>query len=297
MQGQINPKIVGATVIGFALILGAYTLSSLMEPKAIPSQTAAAVVASTERIAIEVVDTDNNGIEDWRDDFVTTEPVFLDQSASTSYIPPDTLTGEMSINFMEGIVLSREYGPFGSSQEEVISHTINVLSQQTEAKIYDTPDISIMKQWDDQDIVNYANTMAATIIRHNVPDLEGELYVLQEIVVGQQIDRMDELKGLSGVYKNYRDDALLIPVPEFLVKEHLDLINTFNAIHQDIEAMTMVMEDPAQTMLRLKRYEDDATGLAYAAQNMYLAVEPYANLFTTEDPASLFVIFSPDYQM
>ncbi len=82
-----------------------------------------------------------------------------------------------------------------------------------------------------------------------------------------------------------------------MVKEHLDLINTFHAIHKDIEAMSAAIDDPAFALLRLKRYEDDASGLGYAMQNMFFALDDYAHLFKVTDPATLFVIFSPDFQI
>ena len=295
MEGQINPKIVGSAIIGFALVAGAYTLSNFGEPRRTLQTADVYSAISTARVSIDVTDNDNNGIEDWRDEFVTTKAISLD-TGEVDYTPPDTLTGQMSVGFMEGFIRSRENGPFGSSNEEIIDNTIDVMSRITTQKLYDVPDITIMQGWSDQDIVNYANTLANVIRRHNIPELESELEILHDVVTNENEERLTELRSLAQVYSNYRDDTLKIPVPGFLVKQHLDLINTYEAIYTDIISMTQVLDDPATTLLRIKRYQDDASGLAYALQNMYLAVEPYANLFTEEDPAVLFVIFSPNYQ-
>lgn len=296
MQGQLNPKIVGATVIGFALVFGAYTVSNFTNPSEELQRATVTTAASTERVAIAVADTDNNGIEDWRDEFITTDPVILGNTDG-DYTPPETVTGRLGIEFMENVIRSRGYGPFGNSDAEVVEATVDSLRTQAEDTLYDTPDITIMEEWDNQDIVNYANTLAATLIRHNVPDMENELLILHDVITNEKIERVGELQMIADVYKNYRDDTLLIPVPGFLAKEHLDLINTYNALYQDIIAMTLTLEDPAVTILRLKRYQDDAAGLAYAFENMYAAVEPYAGLFTVDDPAAVFVNFSPDYQL
>jgi hypothetical protein len=297
MQGQINPKIVGATIIGFALVAGAFTISSLRSERTLP-QPAAVAASAPERTAIAVADTDDNGIEDWRDEFVTTEPLILNEASTSDYTLPDTLTGKMSISFMENIIRSRNYGPFGATQDEVIQNTITDLARETEIKLYDTPDISIMTEWDDQDILNYANTAAAVIYNNSIPDLGGELEILHDILTTGDLSRINELETLAGVYQNYRDDTLKIPVPAFLTKEHLDLINTYHALHEDINAMALAVEDPAVSLLRLKRYQDDVNGLAYALRNMYLALEPYAFLITSaDDPAAFFVLFSPSIQM
>lgn len=296
MKGNINPKILGSTVIGFALVAGAYTISHFGEPHRTYQPADIHSAVSTERVAIAVADSNNDGIEDWQDEFITSKAVVLNQASST-YTTPDTLTGQMSVGFMENIIRARGYGPFGSSDDEIIKNTIDVLSSETSNSLYDIPDIIIMDEWDDQDIVNYANTAAATLYRNSVPDLEGELEILHDIVTNNNVSRMAELQTLAEVYRGYKDDTLKIPVPKFLVKEHLDLINTYNAILFDIEGMTLAFDDPAVTLLRLKRYEDDATGLVYALQNMYRALEPYSNHFSVDDPAILFTAFSPDYQI
>lgn len=294
MQGQINPKIVGATIIGFALVAGAYTISSMREDKTI-QQPAAVVASAPERVAIAVTDTNSNGIEDWRDEFVTAEPVILNEATST-YTPPDTLTGRMSIGFMEDIIRSRNYGPFGATEDEVIQNTVDQLARETEAKLYDTPDIDLLTPWEDEDILNYANTMATIILNHNISDTEGELLIFNEVLSANNFERLDEIEALATMYQNYRDDSLKVPVPAFLAKEHLDLINSYNALHEDIKAMTVVQADPAVTLLRLKRYQDDATGLGYSLQNMYTALEKFAYLITKpEEPATLFAIFSPNF--
>jgi len=298
MKGIISsPRIIGACIIGCALVAGAYTLSNFGSSWFAPTQTASvAVTESVPRAAITVTDNDQNGIEDWRDEFVTNEPIVLPQ-IDEAYEPPDTLTGQLGVNFIEGYLQNKTYGPFGRSQEEVIDNTVNVLTEQTAHELYDTPDITILNEWDDQDIRTYANTMALAITNNNQKQItEGELFILSDILTNNNVGRISELESLANTYLQMRDTSLNIPVPAFLVKEHLDLINTYHALHKDIEAMTLVINDPAFALMRLKRYEDDAAGLGYALENMYQALSPYASLVQPSDPALLFVIFSPEYK-
>jgi hypothetical protein len=294
MQGQISPKIIGSTLIGFALVAGAYLMSDFNKRElAVP--VAQLATSTPQRVAIAVTDTDDNGIEDWRDEFVTTASIILNESTST-YSLPDTLTGKMSISFMENVIRSKTYGPFGRTEDEVINTTIKNLASETEITLYDTPDISIITEWDDADIRNYANTVASVILNNSI-ESEGELNILYDVLQSNNQQRISELEAVANVYKNYRDDTIKVPVPAFLAKEHLDLINSYHAIHQDIAAMAIVFDDPAVSLLRLKRYQDDATGLGLSLQNMYFALEPYARLVTAEDPATLFVLFNPDLKI
>jgi len=298
MQWNPNPKVVGASVIGFALVAGAYTISNLGKPSVMEQQQATMSAATpAARVAIAVTDNDANGIEDWRDEFVTAKPIILNQASST-YNLPESLTGQMSLNLIQNIVDAKSYGAFGHTQEDIISDTVDGLIKKVDdGRLYDTPDISIITDWTDQDVRNYANTVAATIIRYNNPDLAGELEIMNDVVRNQNTARLPELQAIADIYKHYLEDTLKIPVPAIFTKEHLDLINTYQAINTDIAAMAQVVDDPVVTLLRLKRYQDDATGFALSLQNMYFAFEPFYTLFTVEDPAVLFVVFSPDYKI
>jgi len=293
MKGHINPKVIGATIVGFALIAGAYTVSNFGINQEIPQPAAVSTAQAKARAPITVLDNDNNGIEDWRDTFVTTEPINLNRATST-YTLPDTLTGQLGIDFMESLLSSRMNGPFGPSDEEVIEDAVNFLETATAHELYDTEDVLIMGQWDDQDVVNYGNTIAGAVLENNLPDLEPELVILLDVMDKNNTERIAELNSLAEAYRLNREAILATPVPAFLLKEHLDLINTFHAVHKDIEAMAAAVDDPIFALLRLKRYEDDAKGLGLAFQNMLAGLMAYSDLFTADDPAMLFALFSPD---
>ncbi|MBP6924530.1 MAG: hypothetical protein KBB78_03095, partial [Candidatus Pacebacteria bacterium] len=64
--------------------------------------------------------------------------------------------------------------------------------------------------------------------------------------------------------------------------------------YRDVEAMSFATSDPALTLMRFKRYQDDALALRLSLENIYLALNPYSNLFSTSDPAVFFSQFSPN---
>lgn len=294
MNTQPTPKVIGAFVIGFALVAGAYVVSNFGKPT---NNYASKNLSTTQQAAparsvITVSDEDGNGIEDWRDEFVTTDPIVLSVTPQSDedYVPPSTVTGQVGINFVQDMIRSRSYG---GNDEVVLQDTINNLEQQTAVKIYDTPDIKIIPEWDESSVHTYANALALAIIENSETDLEYELFILQDIINRQDKNRLEELRTLAELYRLTRDAVIDIPVPALLVKEHLDLINTLHAMHNDILGMTLTFDDPAYSLMRLKRYEDDAFGMVKALENMYLAFEPYAGLFVASDPAVFFTQFSP----
>lgn len=294
MEGKINTRMVGATIVGFALVAGAFTARSLTTPQA-PTITASVVTSAPTRTPINVYDTDGDEVEDWRDEFITAKPIQLNTPSST-YALPDTITGKMSINFLENLLQSRSSGPFGNTDAEIVNQTVTGLTNAVTSKLYDLEDVSIITDWAGADIVNYANTIATILYNNSIPDMEGELVILSDILQNQNNERVSELKILQGVYISYRNDTLKTPVPEILVKEHLDLINTYQALSEDIAGMTLIIDDPIVTLLHIKRYREDATGLAYALQNMFFALDQSDEIFTEADPALLFSAFSPNFQ-
>ena len=294
MERNFNPRVIGACLVGFALVAGAYVLSNFGQSN---WQTQpAAVVVSQPRVAIEVLDENDNGIEDWRDEFVTTAPIIIEQGEST-YKAPETLTGQLGIDFIEDLIRSKTAGPFGRSQEEVVGRAVDTLTGQAAYDLYDVPDITVLTQWEDADLLSYANTVALTITNNNIDNGRGEIDILSDAlkdITPNQV-YLDELNSIAKAYENMRDTALSIPVPAIAVKQHLDLINTFNALHESIGAMVTAAQDPALALVRIKRYQDDALGLQIALENMYLILEPYASLVGPDDPALLFVLFSSEF--
>ncbi len=295
----LNPKVLGSCIIGFALVAGAYVISNFGESNFEPQQTASTreAVKPVERIAIPVEDADNNGIEDWRDALVTTEVTADDITVeATEFTMPETVTGKMSLNFFEGIISSRIYAPFSPDDSEVIEQTVQNLQEEARQKLYSRSDLDIMTEWDDEDIVNYANTLAAIVITNSNPDLDPDILIISDIIRNQNYDRIEELQAVADVFWAYRDDSLLLPVPEPFVKTHLDLINTYQAVGESLEAVTLIEEDPMLSLIHLRRYQDDALGLKMALENVYEALVEYAPLFTEEDIANMFTFFSSDYQ-
>jgi hypothetical protein len=289
MLGQFNQKIVGSFLVGIALVAGAFTYSRLgLTPLPQPASIGSTVPA---RIPIEITDKDQNGIEDWRDTFVTTEAV-ITSVATSSYELPTTVTGQLSIQFLENYIRSKYNGPFAGTKEEVIEGTVDSLTEQTAQKLLGTSDVTIMDTYTEADIKNYANAMANAILKNNVSGTANELDILNDILSNKRNDRIEELRTISNIYKNTMEDSLNTPVPALFLKEHLDLINSYSAIHQDIEGMILSVSDPMVALVRIKRYQDDALGLKLSGENMYTALQPYTALFTENDSAVFFANFS-----
>lgn len=281
-----NQKIIGACVIGCGLVAAAYTLSHFGVGKPLPASVGS--VSAPERIAVKVEDKDNNGIEDWRDTFLTAKPIVLNEAATSTYSLPATLTGQLGISFFQNYVISKNTGPLGKSDEELVADTATAVTAELQDHIYSTSDVTIMETWTETDVKNYANAMGGLLASGKAKGTADEVYILKDIVVYGKKDRLSEFEAIEADYKKYRDESLQIPVPAPFVKNHLDLINTYNALYNDFYNLALYEADPVAALLRLNRYQDDALGFQLAVGNMNDSLKPYSKLFSLNDAALIF---------
>jgi len=292
-----NKKVTGSFLIGFALIAGSYVNSNFgknAEPLTANIYTATTPLAP--RIFIPIVDSDQNGVEDWREDFVSETPLIIDESTSTvPYEMPTSLTDQVGIQLFQSILEAKAMGKVGPSQTEIIQKAADQLRKTVKDVIYGPNNVTTIPL-SPTAVRTYGNTMAQIILNNNQPDSENELTILDRAVKSEDPEELKKLNPLALMYKNLRDQSIATPVPEPFLKQHLDLINTYQALYKNLSDMQLVFSDPVVALMRVKRYQDDAIGLSLALQNIYNMVLPYASVFESNDPAVLFVVFDPNYQ-
>lgn len=299
MVPQYNSRVIGAFVIGFAIVAAAYTFNSMTTKITPPSQRASlttVVDEAPERNIIAVQDSNNDGVEDWQDQFLKAEPIMI-KSENTDYTPPDTLTGQVAVNFMQKYLSTKATG-FGPSKEELISKTITNLKDEAKDKMYGVRDIKIINDSSTTSVKNYGNAVANAIIDNATEGkTRDELMIMNDIINNNEVTEKDiaDIKIMANVYKNTLEDTLIIPVPRAFTKEHLDLINVYSALYNDVQGLTNIINDPVKALLRVKRYEDDVQGLTIALENMYRSLNESSYVFQQTDNAVLFTAFAPNF--
>lgn len=294
---QINSKILGAFVVGFALVAGSYTISNFGASDIAPtdSNVYAITAPAPERSFIEVADSDQNGIEDWQEEFAPRTPLQIDvapQSASL-YEIPDTVTDQMSIQLFQSVLRAKGRGNVGPTPEQVVAETTELL-QNTVIKdtIYSANVLTVVENTPEA-IRTWGNALGFSLSSRNVADSEGELVIIDRALRNEDPTELEKLEPIIAMYKALRDDALATPVPRGFEKQHLDLINVYQAMYATLDGLKLAFRDPVVSLLRVKRYQDDAAGLAYALQNVYGVLLPHVRLFNQNDPVYVFAAFSP----
>lgn len=301
-----NQKITGAFVVGLALVFGAYTLSNFGF-KSTPSTMNENQLAKTDpdvyavvskqsaRAYMAVADADQNGIEDWQEEFVPATPVIIDSTSTAvaSFDLPKTVTDQVGIQLFQSTLRAKGLGAVGPTKSQVVTETADILRNTTlKDVIYDASSI-IVTENSPTNIRSYGNAIGQILISNNIPGSEGELTIMQRALQTENPDQLEKLEPIIAMYKNMRDQTLATPVPRGFEKQHLDLINVYQAMYASLDGMKLAFADPVVALLRIKRYQDDAAGLGNALRNTYLALIPYAKLFSKDDPAFVLIAFSP----
>lgn len=294
MSRGVNSRVFGAILVGVGLVVGAWMLNSFTLTAPTPDQPFFATeTPAPERNHLATSDSDQDGVEDWQEPFLTAGPVILDEATST-YERLNTLTERAGISMMENLLTAQVYGGAQNIKpEQLIGDSVeNVVREAQNDRLYTQADISIIPGNEPDIVRTYANAVAMVIEKNDVKGLRQELLIFQDAVTTKNPKHYAELVSIANMYQKNRDELLSLPVPAPLVKQHLDLINVFEAIQKDLVAMSVAEEDPVLSLLRLKRYQDDVSGLGFALQNMYTALAAYPNLFVASDPAMVFSQFS-----
>ena len=291
----MNPRVFGAIVAGVILVVAAYVHTQSFSSES--TQTGELIVGERNTIArgyIATNDQDEDGVPDWQQALRTTDPLELDELASSTYTTPDTLTDQFAVDLMNQMIQSKQFGEFGDSPDELIAKANDDLVAQAADTLYTTGDILVSDTDSVSAIRNYANRVAAIALEFGIPaDTQNEVLILEKAIQTNNAGVLTELTVIEASYDNMIQAMLVTPVPKPLARQHLDLINAYHAILKDVQAFAAAFEDPLLALLRLQRYRDDATGLYYAFTGVFAAAYEAGARFETGDTTLEVVTIEP----
>jgi len=256
----------GAVAILLALVF--------RQPVAAPApERTAQVTVAPERQAIPIVDSNNDGVPDWQESFTDDIAVVRSgDSTDNDYTTPDTLTGQFAEEFFQIMVQNSVNGELGRPTEELVSLTTDSLVTQAEDKLITASALSISEDNSLTSLQTYGETIARIITSAEETAAENEMLLLQSALQTQDQATLDEIAKKAAVYGSYLTQTMAVTVPSDLVKEHLALVNSYQALQIDLEAMSNALDDPLLALLRAKRYADDVEGFVNSIGNLYVTL-------------------------
>ena len=273
---------------GAVLIAGALFIRSDTNDTSSAQQDIAVVAKAPERKPIKTLDKNNDGVPDWQEALLVTEAVELSEDIS-EYKEPETLTEKFALDFFQDIVRAENYGAFGDTPEELVFQASDELSKQVADTLLGPTDITTFSTDSVAQFASYGETIAEITTRYQDTSGENEAVLLERALREQDKTILDPLDSKIAVYENILRDTKALPVPEPFEKEHLDLLNSYQAILNDISAMRNAFNDPMLALLRMKRYQDDAIGLSAAFDNLFDKVRRAGATWEADSPVYLFI--------
>ena len=264
--------IAASILFAAALISAALFLRDTRESAPETSGAVAVVRSAAERNVIPVEDQDRDGVPDWQEALQVTTPLELTGETDDTYTPPETITDQFALEFFQDIVRAENYAMFGDTPQELVASAANSLAVDTadtlltEEDVLVNPDASVRAQ------AAYAEQVARIMQTYSEESAENEAEVLTRALRSQDEADLVSLDEKIDAYTNFLEETKALPVPENLVREHVNLLNAYQAALSNVTAMRNAFVDPMFTLMRMKRYEDDAAGLLLAISNLYTLV-------------------------
>ncbi len=278
---KLNPRIAVAFVLGLFMVAGSFWLS-LGKTSATPEAIVATKTKEGEqpiRGYIPVKDNDADGLPDWQNSF-DIATVYLDEE------PEETLTrtGALAVDLATRTNL-------GSAGVDTVLLDIGTsLTREMLDKDYGVADIKVSEDNSLAAKKAYGNRVAEIAFNNAPPKgTEGELIILNRALLR---DDPEVIKGLDPTivaYEKMLMEMLETPVPSSLTREHLALINVYQALLNDIKAFRYIFDDALPAMARFRRYQADAEALYTAIVLLYKKLDADGIQWNEYDPASKLV--------
>ncbi len=246
----------------------------------------------------ETKDTDGDGLRDWFEELTGTDPNENDAnkpetalaSPSTTPFTADTETERFAVSFFDSMLEANKDGLTDNEEKAIVTKSLRNFKTLNEDTLYGRADIVIIEDASPEAIRAYGNAAATPIVEHgnNDKNVETELVLLGTALVEDDPSYLADLAYIEERYASMVEDLLLVPVPEPLIDEHLLLINSLQAMRDDVAAFRITFEDPVLCFVRFKRYTSDVQGLAKSIEQIRTELEK-ARVVYRNDEAGAFI--------
>ncbi len=261
-------RILVAILLGAIIVTAAILLKTDTQTKTNETQEVAVVNNVIKRKPIKTLDGNNNGVPDWQETIIKNEALQV-ASATSTYEAPDTLTEKFALDFFQDMVNSKQYGAFGADTEELVQKASNELAQEAQDELITQKDINISSNNSIKALNQYGEAVARIIFIYEETTSESEISVLEKALRSKNPESLKVLEKKITYYENILRETKKLHTPSLLTYEHLRLLNSYQAILNDIKAMKDAFDDPMKALLRIKRYKDDVQGLNQSIIDVY----------------------------
>ncbi len=291
MSGYL--RIGGALLMGTILVLGAFVFTQYGGEKDAVANTIVSV--APKRVYIEEADTNNNNIPDWeealRERIIDT--IKIPASTTLEAVPyeePTTFTGKFAEGFLTDYLKGKQQGGgVLDDPDAIVDAAISAVGSTIVNKTYTLGDITVVPD-DGNSIREYGNAIAKIMLSKPYAG-ESEVIITTNAI---KTNSPEELKKLDVVKINYRSmvgEMLDVPTPGTYAILHIGLLNGYEAIYGDIDAMGQAFTDPLYATARFKQHYDDIQGFFAVLKEVQNKLLADGVVYEKDEPGAYLYMF------
>lgn len=293
--------------VGVAIIASGYFFRGSAVASADLNDPKTFAVAAPQRMYQDEKDTDGDGIRDWLEELIGTNPLVSDANGTSSAALPvagsstkpfvaDNETKKFAVSFFDDVL--KTHGGKDLSDEEkkaILDTSVGRFVSLSTSTLYTRNNIEISPTSDADSIKAYGNALGTVILTDgkNTSKSESELVVLAQALKDDDARELVKLAPIKAGYARMIADVVKVPVPESLINEQLLLLNSLEAIRADIEGFEKTFSDPLMSYVRFKRYMSDAEGLGKAVEGVRAGLEREHVVYEKTEPGQFFFSLRP----
>ncbi len=276
---KINPKIAAASLFGLTLVGTSFVASIYKEDREETNKVAPTLVSNT-RTFINITDKNFDGIPDWQESL----------NIPTIHLGGENNSATMTKTAALAVTLATQSYIGNTSGNQNTDSLLSQVRQESLDIQYDRSDIKVGSSNNQEILRTYGNKVAAITFDFAPPaNTDNELLIVNRALNRNKAEILNDLDPIIESYEKMISAMLATEVPPSLVKEHLSLINVYNAILKDIKAFKNLFNDAFPAMARLQRYQSDTEALYLAISNLYLSLDKLGIKWNNNDIASRFI--------
>ncbi len=294
-------RVGGAVLVGVSLVAIALFFDS-KKSVALEGSAAIVIVATTPKNIQKNQDADDDGIPDWEEKLLGTDPSQKNEYPKTP--PPDIAKKEEPIpdtattRFMQSVM-----GPFitkslngtpldEAGKQKLIDDAVAGASRYTKDKLFTEKDLFVSASETDASIKTYGNLLGSAFNK-NSGTTENEMLILKRALDSGNEEELKVLDQKIQAYKEALDELRATPVPPSFRREHLVLLNKTLTLHNTIVTMRGAFIDPLPALIRSKEYFTHIDHFAQALTEIKIRLTARAITYTDTDPGSLLYALVP----
>lgn len=222
-------------------------------------------------------DTDGDGVSDSEEVLAGRDPLVkgagTKQVSSEQTVTPTenlTETEKFSRAFFEEYLLLKQSGqPIDDRTKQlIIANAISKIQIPVSTTIYGRADFTVTKKDDEATLKQYGNAVAKTLNKPAPVDNDGEYQIVVRSAFNEDPKELEKLAPIIEAYTATVAELKKVTVPESALINHIELINSTQALLVNIKLMSLIHTDPITGLGAVQEYPTIGTRFSNALKNL-----------------------------